>query len=285
MVRLNTSQKIAAARAIQRPLMAVRSLAGRGPTTRVRRRGLEWTLDLREGIDFAIWLQGRFESRTVRGCVALLRPGMTAIDVGANIGAYTLDLARAVGPGGTVIACEPTDAAFARLVANVEANSPASDCVRVRQMMLLGSIEAALPDGVMSSWPLDPDAGVHPTMRGRLMSTDNASVTTMDALAREEGLERVDLVKLDVDGHECEVIDGSGEVLERHRPVIVSEIAPHALEAAGRTIGELLDRFAAARYRLERMDGQLLAAAEVARLTDERLSTNVIARPAESLPK
>lgn len=281
MLSLNTGQKIAGARAIQRPVMAFRRLTGKGPTTRVRRRGLLWTLDLREGIDFAIWLQGRFEPRTVRACSSLLGPGMTAIDVGANIGAYTLHLARAVGARGTVLACEPTDAAFARLVANIEGNSLATSCVRARQRMLLGSTAATLPEGVMSSWPLEPDNSVHPTMRGRLMSTAGASVTTLDTLAREEGLERVDLVKLDVDGHECEVLDGSVEVLEQHRPVIVSEIAPHALEAAGRTIDDLLERFAAARYRLETMGGELLTAAEVTRLTDKRLSKNVIAHPAE----
>lgn len=44
---------------------------------------------------------------------------MTVIDVGANIGAHTLHLARATGPHGTVVACEPTHDAFPRLVANV----------------------------------------------------------------------------------------------------------------------------------------------------------------------
>lgn len=69
-MRLNIGQKMAAARAIQRPVMAGTTPGRSGPTTQVRRRGLVWTLDLQEGIDFAIGLQG-FERRTVRACLSL----------------------------------------------------------------------------------------------------------------------------------------------------------------------------------------------------------------------
>lgn len=111
------------------------------------------------------------------------------------------------------------------------------------------------------------------------MSAEGASVTTLDALVKDEGIDGVDLVKLDVDGYECAVLDGSAEVLEQHRPVIVSEIAPHALEAAGRTIDDLLDRFAAAHIDWRRWAVQSVTAAEVSHLTAKRLSTNVIAYP------
>lgn len=60
---------------------------------------------------------------------------MTAIDIGANVGAYTLDIARTVGAQGTVIACEPTDAAFACLVTNIKGNPQTRDCMRGRQLM------------------------------------------------------------------------------------------------------------------------------------------------------
>ena len=58
---LTTRQKIALARTVQAPVVAARGLATLGPATTVRRRGVTWTLDLREGIDFSIWLLGAFE--------------------------------------------------------------------------------------------------------------------------------------------------------------------------------------------------------------------------------
>src|ERR1700732_2573671 len=114
---LTTRQKIALARTVQRPVIAWRGLATLGPVTTVRRRRVRWTLDLREGIDFSIWLLGAFELATVRAYERIVRPGDTVLDIGANIGAHVLHLARAVGAEGKVWAIEPTDYAINKLKA------------------------------------------------------------------------------------------------------------------------------------------------------------------------
>ncbi len=88
----------------------------------MRRRGVAWTLDLREGIDFSIWLLGAFELSTVRAYQRILRPGAIVLDIGANIGAHTLHLARAVGTEGKVWAIEPTDYAMGKLKTNIALN-------------------------------------------------------------------------------------------------------------------------------------------------------------------
>ena len=97
---IKTKQKILLARWVQLLVMAARRLAGRGPSTQVTRQGIRWAQDLREGIDFSIWLLGSFEPETVRCYQRLIRPGDVVLDIGANIGAHTLPLARAVGPSG-----------------------------------------------------------------------------------------------------------------------------------------------------------------------------------------
>src|SRR5215469_4528356 len=106
---LTTRRKIALARTAQRAVMFGRRAFRKGPQTNVRRRGLAWDLDLREGIDFAIWLLGAFESTTIGAYTRLIRPGDVVFDVGANVGAHTLHLARAVGRTGRVHAFEPTE--------------------------------------------------------------------------------------------------------------------------------------------------------------------------------
>jgi FkbM family methyltransferase len=276
-MRLTTRQKMGLARLLQRPLLSIRGALGQGHVANVRRRGLNWRLDLREGIDFAIWLQGYFEPATVAAYRAILQPGSVVIDIGANIGAHTLPLAQAVGPQGRVVACEPTAEAFSRLRTNMAANPTLATRIRPRQAMLLADPTDPLPSAVMASWPLAPTGDVHPTIRGRYLSTTRATVTTLDALVAEEGLDRVDMVKLDVDGYECDVLDGATETLARFRPKIITEVDP---KAAGRHLEELLARFEVAGYQLHPTKGGPPLSEESLRLLRKRrVSMNALARP------
>ena len=70
-------------------------------------RAFVWELDLREGIDFAIYLQGGFEPAALAGGVGVVKPGSVALDIGANIGSHTLPLAQIVGPWAVSIPSNP----------------------------------------------------------------------------------------------------------------------------------------------------------------------------------
>src|SRR5687767_10401878 len=124
---LTTKTKMAIAQLLSRTLLLQRRVVGQGPEARVVRSGLRWNLDLREGIDLSIYLVVKFERDTVRAYQRLLKPGDTVIDIGANIGAHTLQLARCVSPGGRVVAIEPTEYAFGKLKTLLENNRPLSD--------------------------------------------------------------------------------------------------------------------------------------------------------------
>ena len=71
-------------------LHAVRLPFGGRDQVRTRRHGINWNLDLREGIDLTIFMMGAFERDTLRALETLVRSGATVLDVGANIGAHTL---------------------------------------------------------------------------------------------------------------------------------------------------------------------------------------------------
>jgi FkbM family methyltransferase len=222
-------------------------------------------------------LQRSFERSTLAAYERLVTAGALVIDVGANIGAHTLHLARAVGPSGRVLAYEPTERAFERLTSNIRLNPDLAPRIDAHQVMLLGQVEAALPAEVISSWPLRSDEHVHPTIRGRAVPTTGARVATLDALVRDQA-GPIDLIKLDVDGYECDVLDGAMETLQRDRPIVLSEVAPFALEAAGRTVDELLQRFQNAGYGLETLRGKPVRRTDIADLERQRASVNVIAR-------
>lgn len=248
---LKTKQKIVLASLAQTVVMAGRHLLGKGAHTRVMRSNANWDLDLREGIDFSIWLVGAFEPETVRCYRHVVKTGDVVLDIGANIGAHTLLLAQAVGSGGKVIAFEPTDYAYEKLSKNRALNPDLADRICCLQIMLVDSETAGNPTpGLYSSWPLKGEACLHELHQGRLMATSGAQARTLDSVILELGLDRVDCIKLDIDGFECAMMRGSDHVLTRWHPAIIMELAPYALEEQGASLHELIELLRAYGYVL-----------------------------------
>jgi FkbM family methyltransferase len=224
---LSVRQKIFIARMLNRAIRPLRRIAGKGMRTRCRRKGIEWDLDLDEGIDLCIYLLGAYEPRTLRAYAPIIRPGDVVFDIGANIGAHTLHLARLVGPAGRVFAFEPTDYAAAKLRVNLALNPELARRVTFKQSFLAADRAATLPTAVASRWPV---ANRHDDLDidhlGKPEKLANASALTADDFCEEQRLERLDFVKLDVDGFEHSVLRGFRRSLERFRPCILIEFAP-----------------------------------------------------------
>lgn len=238
---LKTKQKIFLAGLAQSAVMGVRRLFGKGPTTRVRRSQVEWDLDLREGIDFAIWLLGAFEPGTVRRYRDIVREGDVVLDIGANVGAHTLLLAKTVGAGGKVLAFEPTDYALEKLQKNRSLNPDLAGRIECYQYMLVDETAAGTrtPE-IYSSWPLGQDGDVHALHRGQLKTTNGAQAQTLDHVIASLGLDKVDFIKLDIDGFECGMMRGADAVLARWHPKIIMELAPYSLAEQGESFAELI---------------------------------------------
>lgn len=278
---LATKTKLALAAAASSLVSGGRTLLGRDSSATVRRGGLRWQLDLREGIDFSIYLLGGFERGTAAALRSLVQPGSVVFDIGANVGAHTLGMARSVGPAGCVVAVEPSDEAFAKLVRNVSINPEFEGRVRLRQLLLAASGEAAAPAALYASWPLHPTGPVHPKHGGRLVTATGASVDTIDRLMAREGLGRLDLIKLDVDGFEARVLEGGLGTLRRYQPTIVMELAPYVHAEAGGSFADLVGLLRALGYAVvEAGTGRAvpLDVEELRRRIPDGASLNVIAR-------
>src|SRR5262249_54566099 len=143
---------------------------------------------------------GSFEPSTVAALRRHVKPGATVLDIGANIGAHTLQLARLVGPRGRVLSFEPTGFAFAKLRRNLQLNPRIADRVMALQCFLAAADGSTLPQSVYSSWSLPRSPAAHEKRLGLPMATAGARIATLDRVLAEHGAENVDLVKLDVDG-------------------------------------------------------------------------------------
>jgi FkbM family methyltransferase len=251
---LATKQKVSLAGLAQKLTANLRSTLGKGDKADVRRRGLRWELDLSEGIDFSIYLLGAFELRTAKTLARLIRHGDVVLDIGANIGAHTLGIAKSVGPNGKVFAIEPSDFAFTKLLRNLSLNPELETRVHANQLFLSDGAIKSPPREIYASWPLQSDASVHPKHRGRLVSTADAKIETLDSFARRHQITRLDLIKIDVDGQEVPVLRGGLATLCRFHPILVMELAPYLHEESNNHFTELVELLKTSGYSLKNAD-------------------------------
>ncbi|MDB5875808.1 MAG: FkbM family methyltransferase [Ramlibacter sp.] len=279
---MKTAHKIALARAVYQVVHLHRKIVGLTDRTVVSRGGATFQLDLAQGIDFAIYLGDIFERNTKKALRNLIAAGDVVLDIGANIGAHTLQLAKLVGPAGRVLAFEPTDFAFRKLQRNIELNPGLASRITAYNCFLAAQNGDPLPDSIYSSWPLIAEPELHAKHLGRAMPTKSASTRSVDSVLAEAGDPPVRLVKLDVDGFECEILRGAAKLLSVQKPLFVMELAPYVLEERGASLGELLSLLTSNGYRLydERTQQPLPSdAAPLQVLIADGESINVIARP------
>jgi FkbM family methyltransferase len=142
-----------------------------------------------------------------------LRPGMTAIDIGANLGVYSLPMARLVGPEGQVFAYEPATETR-RLLAVSKAKNGADN---------LHIIAAALSDGereghlvLASSSELNTLDGSGPGERVR--------ITSLDAEDKLRNWGEIDFLKIDAEGEEQRILAGAASFFAKRSPLVMFEV-------------------------------------------------------------
>lgn len=277
---LSTSHKIRIARGLSATVLSVRSLFGLSAEVVATRRGLTWSLNLKEGIDLAIYVLGGFELRTLRRYVQLIKEGDVVFDIGANVGAHTLPLAQLVGTTGKVFSFEPTAYAFGKQRTNIALNPSLISRISAHQLMLMATDVAPLPESVYSSWPLETADDLHREHHGRLMGTHGSVTGTLDSFVLNAGIKHIDFIKLDVDGNENDVLAGAKSVLESSRPKIMLELAPYVYGAEPHKFDELLDDLWSMGYQISDMDtGRILPhnPAAIRALIPEAGGLNVLA--------
>jgi len=140
-----------------------------------------------------------------------LAPGDTALDIGAHIGSLTVPMARLVGPEGMVYAFEPVRKIYRELAYNLELNE-LDNAVPLRFAL---SSEA----GIIEMKPTNKFDGRTSVGRGG----DKVEARTIDSF----GFPDVALMKIDVEGHEVEVLVGAANTIGAFHPVIIIEIWKH----------------------------------------------------------
>ncbi len=216
--------------------------------------GFQFLCDLGDPLMREVCLTGRYEPQETVLLQRLLIEGMTSVDVGANWGYFTLVAAHLVGATGRVVSVEADPRAHATLAWNISSNGLRS----VRVVAAAAADEAGTLSFTAYGTDLDANANfglVLASPSGREGRRFDVAARPLDEILDEAQVERVDVLKMDIEGAEARAIAGlsrrlSAQLVDR----IVLELHPTYLREQGSSARAVVDRLSAYGYRAWQID-------------------------------
>ena len=183
----------------------------------VKREGIRLTVRVGNGRGLFCAVAGTEYEAEMRWFLAKMKEGDLFVDVGANIGIYTLHASRRVGKKGKVFAFEPTPETFSDLQQNVQSNRCSNvTCEKIALADQIG--EARLVE-----------CGRAASNRISLLSTTEKStkisVGTLDDYCIKNRIQKIDFIKVDIEGGEADFFSGGIQTLKKDKPIILFESA------------------------------------------------------------
>jgi FkbM family methyltransferase len=219
-------------------------------------------IDLRSSMERHVYWRADAEDSALRLLANLLPSGGQVLDVGANIGFFTVPLARLLERGGKVYAFEPVPANFLKLCDNLRLNGLESSAEPYH--LALGSAPALAeihmddtPQAITGNACVNPlapapgDTFAGADAKGTIEPWHTLSpvrIATLDQWSAERKPERCDLMKIDVEGGEYAVFQAAGDFLRRYRPVIYCELNHRRMRTCRWTEHDLVDLLRPAAY-------------------------------------
>jgi FkbM family methyltransferase len=171
--------------------------------------------------------EGYWEFTESMVLLSLIRPGMTVLDVGANLGYYSMLLARSLGSEGELQAFEPEPRNFFLLLANTlllqkyETTCPRIQLYRKALANHLGTQALQLHPSNFGFHQLTTETNPQ-------SQTTPVETTTIDHLRQSGQLTRkIDLIKADIQGHELEMVHGAEKTIMSDHPILALELEPY----------------------------------------------------------
>lgn len=191
---------------------------------------------------------GGFEKKELEIFQSLLNPGAIMIDAGANIGLYSLIGARLVGDSGKVYSFEPSKATFNLFLKNIELNNihnitPINMGLgdRIGESLVL-SQNSKTGDAEKYIFKMENEIDAEDNKLIDVHLTESISLETLDNFQLRNHIEKVDFLKIDVEGYEYFVLKGAENLLKNSREIIILfECAAHLAKRSGSSQKDVFD--------------------------------------------
>jgi FkbM family methyltransferase len=206
---------------------------------------------LSEHMGGQIFFRGSYSGDQLTLIERLLSEEGVFVDAGANQGEFSIAAAKVV-PRGRVIAFEPVTEYRQRLAENVRINALGNVDI---MPVALGEQTGALP--IYDQQAAFSDGTRHeglPSLfpsKGRSRPVETVPIRRLDDVLMQLGIDKVDVIKLDIEGAEWMALRGAARTLARSRPVLILEVGQDTCRAGGYEPQQLAEWLAGLGYRLE----------------------------------
>jgi FkbM family methyltransferase len=196
----------------------------------VEMRGeLLWAMDAGDYTQRDLFWSGAKDVAEMREALRCMPKGGVTFDIGANFGYYAITIASALKGDCRIYAFEPNPGTMQRFRNNVELN-----CTRGLHLLETGLSDAPGRAMVVET-PAHSGAAY---LRQNLLS--GVPVTTLDLFCEQNKIDRLDLIKMDIEGAELRALRGAVETLKRFRPAMLIELNPETSEREGYSVRDLV---------------------------------------------
>lgn len=213
-------------------------------------RGISMKVDTSKSMGAAIYWRGAHDWAPVFAFEKCIKPGDTVIDIGANQGEYSLIAARKTGNTGKVLAFEPMKSLYRQLRENIALNKNFE--ARTVAVPIGLSEQAGVLDLYGKSGTNEGVNTLYPTAE-HTVRIESIKLDTLDHQLQNLGINKVDVIKIDVEGAELQVLKGAQKTLSQHLPTLLLEINRESCLAAGYTPEEILTFLKTFGYRFKKI--------------------------------
>jgi FkbM family methyltransferase len=240
--------------------------------------GRKLNVSFRDWAEDAIYFLGIYEKFCTEIVARHVKKGDVCLDVGANIGWYSTLFQKLVGKTGEIHSFEPVPQLFAELEKNVALNR--SDAKIYLNNFGLGDEEKNLEMHFFPDLPTGHSSLIAP--KGENSSAIPVKIKTLDSYLTENRIERVDFVKVDIEGAELMFLKGAGKLFEQEKPpVIFMEMALGTSVRFGYKPNDLLNYIKEkAAYEFFALDEINQKLSKIEKFEGDDIGANVLCLPA-----
>lgn len=194
---------------------------------------IKMKLNITEYIQAYLYNFGSYELPTINYIKKNIKPNMTILDIGGNVGLMTLVFANQLKKTGKVFTFEPEPNNFSKLQHNIKLNEFSN--------IVLNQVAVSDSNSVLKFFlSTGNNFGVHSLIYNEDLDQNFIEVPTVkiDDFVLKNNISKVDMIKIDVEGAELDVINGMRDLLKRDKPILILEVVSKYLKSRGLSSSE-----------------------------------------------